>query len=846
MIAQRLLSQALLALSLGLPPVGLGYAPFPFNAQASQAAPFSHNQPQRVFRDGEIIVKFKAAQTAHAASVHRALGARDQRRAGFARVARLPSGMAVEEALAWYRARPEVEYAEPNWRVRKADTLPNDGLFGNQWWLRNTGQSLNGIAGTAGADLGATQAWDTGTGTASIIVGVVDTGVDYNHPDLATNIWTNAGEVAGNGLDDDGNGYTDDARGWNFANNNNDPMDDDSDGHGTHVAGIIGAVGNNGEGGSGLNWTVRLMPLKFLDANGDGDIADAAEAIRYAAANGARIINASYTDHQGCRVVTASQAEREAIDFARAQGAVVVAAAGNDGCDNDAYPVYPASHPVDNIIAVAASDQNDLFVTSFPSGGGSNHGLRTVHLAAPGRNIFSTIRQALTGSVSHIAGYDFISGTSMAAPMVSGALALLAAHRPALDWKARREAVLKSATVQANMATRVITSGRANAAAALVYDLATATPVTPSHFTASKQSETQVNLTWIDDSSIESDWVVERKSGANGAFAELARFPSTGEVAVSYADTGVSAVEGTRHTYRAKAANANGDSTPTAEVNISTTLTAPSGLVATVTGETTASLVWVDNSQRETSYRLERAAGVGGFGQVASLSAGTTQYEDSGLTKDIEYRYRVRAHNDDTGYSSYSNIATIIAGSGTDDGGGGGVKAGCFIATAAYGSDMHPKVNTLRRFRDRYLLTNAPGRAFVAAYYRVSPPMADYIAQHDGLRALVRGLLKPLVWLADWIVPPAEAAGWVWRDKTDEPEVREVIARFHDGIEEARAREILGEAGAESADLRPTGFFVVPLPEGISADAFMERLRARPEVRYVEPNRKVRKASGER
>jgi subtilisin family serine protease len=184
------------------------------------------------------------------------------------------------------------------------------------------------------------------------VIAVLDSGVDYNHPDLFDNMWTNSGEIAGNGLDDDGNGKIDDVRGWDFVDNDNDPMD--SDDHGTHVAGTAAAVGNNNIGIAGVSWTAKIMPLRFLDAFGSGSVADGIDAIDYAIDKGADIINASYGSY------TFSAAERDAISRARTAGILFVAAAGNDSWNNDSLSKhYPSSYDLDNIIAVAATDQND-------------------------------------------------------------------------------------------------------------------------------------------------------------------------------------------------------------------------------------------------------------------------------------------------------------------------------------------------------------------------------------------------------------------------------------------------------------------------------------------------------
>ena len=196
-------------------------------------------------------------------------------------------GATVEEALAAYRGRGDVVFAEPDYRVSVA-LASSDPLFGNLWGLNNTGQ----IGGTFDADIDAPEAWEVATGSSSTLVAVIDTGIDYTHPDLAANIWTNPGEIPGDGKDNDGNGFVDDVHGYDFVNGDGDPMDDHS--HGTHVAGTIGAVSND-VGVVGVNWNVQLMAVKFLDASGNGTISDAVSAIDYAVRMGARISNNSWS-----------------------------------------------------------------------------------------------------------------------------------------------------------------------------------------------------------------------------------------------------------------------------------------------------------------------------------------------------------------------------------------------------------------------------------------------------------------------------------------------------------------------------------------------------------------------
>jgi subtilisin family serine protease len=256
-----------------------------------------------------------------------------------------------------------------------------------QWALRNTGQAVpdesgGTVSGTTDVDIDAPDAWDVSTGDGNVVVAVIDTGVDTGHPDLAPNMWSNTGETAGNGVDDDGNGYIDDTGGWDFVDGDNNTRD--LNGHGTHIAGVIAARGNDGSSVAGLNWDVSLMALRGMDINGVTTTADVIAAINYAVANGAKVINASYGS------ATFDNAERDAISNAASNGVLFVAPSCNNSQNNDINPCYPASYDLDNIIAVAASDQNDNLA------GFSNRGVQAVDLAAPGVNIASTYQQFST------------------------------------------------------------------------------------------------------------------------------------------------------------------------------------------------------------------------------------------------------------------------------------------------------------------------------------------------------------------------------------------------------------------------------------------------------------------
>jgi subtilisin family serine protease len=335
-----------------------------------------------------------------------------------------------------------VRFVEPNYVVRAA-RLPNDSAFNRLWGLRNDGQ----LGGKPGADVSAPGAWDLVTG-GPVTVAVVDTGVEGNHPDLAENMWTNPTESQ-NGLDDgDPNGLVDDMRGADFLNGDTDPSDES--GHGTHVAGIIGARGDNGTGIVGVNWSVRLMALKFMNEHGEGSTGDAAQAIDYAVDAGAKVINASWGGP------TFSQALYEAVARAADHDVLFVAAAGNEGENADHSPEYPAAFELPNVISVAASDVRDSLLDF------SNYGAQSVDLAAPGDEIYSTVPTSIDGD-----GYATFSGTSMAAPFVSGAAALYFARSPASSASEVREALIRGVDRSPSLAGKSTSGGRLNIAKAL-------------------------------------------------------------------------------------------------------------------------------------------------------------------------------------------------------------------------------------------------------------------------------------------------------------------------------------------------------------------------------------------
>jgi hypothetical protein len=331
----------------------------------------------------------------------------------------LSPGISVQQAVREYERSPDVLYAEPNYVVQALGD-PNDPGFGDQWGLRNIGQQ----GGKVEADIRALQAWATTTGTSDVVIAFLDSGIDYNHPDLAPNIYRNIAECTPNGVDDDGNGYVDDCYGIDTANNDTDPMDDV--GHGTHVAGVAAAAGNNGIGVTGVSWRTRILACKFLSYLGTGTVGTAITCLNYVKKlkdSGVNII-ATNNSWGGLEF---SQALADAIEAQRQSGILFIAAAGNEFTNNDDVPIYPASYFSPNIIAVAATNRSDE-VAFF-----SNLGRHTVHLGAPGDKILSTFPKNTYGTAS---------GTSSAAPFVAGVAALLAAQDPTRDWRVIKNLLL--------------------------------------------------------------------------------------------------------------------------------------------------------------------------------------------------------------------------------------------------------------------------------------------------------------------------------------------------------------------------------------------------------------------
>jgi subtilisin family serine protease len=438
---------------------------------------------------------------------------------------------AVPEWVSGLRGAPGVRYAEPNFILRAADVSPDDPLWSSQWGPQK---------------VDAPAAWTATTGSADVVVGVIDSGVDYTHQDLASQMWTNPSETPGDGIDNDGDGYVDDVHGVDCRNNDGDPMDDF--GHGTEVAGIIGAAGNNGTGISGMSWHVSIMALKFLGPTGSGTVADAVKCIDYATAHGVPITNNSW----GGTIY--SQALFDAVDRARAAGQLFVAAAGNLGANIDDTPFYPAAFSLDNVISVASTDATDVLATD------SDYGPVSVDIGAPGQEIVTT----WPGNT-----YFTDSGTSMAAPHVAGAAALVLSVRPQDPYPQLISTLYSTVDVLDSLTGKVSTGGRLNAGSAI----ASVVPPSPPVGLAAIPGIGQVALDWSDD--LETDLASYRvyrtldpPGGLDRTWAEVGTTTTS-----DFTDTGLS--NGTTYYYRVTAVDVFGnESAPSDEVAATTILVA--------------------------------------------------------------------------------------------------------------------------------------------------------------------------------------------------------------------------------------------------------------------------------
>lgn len=382
------------------------------------------------YEPGELIVKYRSGGEGRRGELHRRHGSHKMKEFASYDMERVKvrSGASVEDAVREFENDPDVEYAEPNFLVQ-ALTVPTDPSFTQLWGM----EKINAPA-----------AWDTITGSAEVVVAVIDSGIDVNHSDLKANLWVNTLELNGKpGVDDDGNGIIDDIHGYNAISGSGNLTDDV--GHGTHVAGTIGATGNNGVGVAGVNWNVRIMACKFLAAAGGGTAADAIDCLHYVEQMKRRGVNivASNNSWGGGGY---SRALHDAI--AAQQDILFIVAAGNDGTNSDATATYPACYKLPNVVAVAATTSTDSMATF------SQFGRHTVHVAAPGSAIYST---------SPGNSYATHSGTSMATPHVTGLAALIKAARPTADWRGIRNLLLTGGNPLPSLAGKTVTGRQIDA-----------------------------------------------------------------------------------------------------------------------------------------------------------------------------------------------------------------------------------------------------------------------------------------------------------------------------------------------------------------------------------------------
>lgn len=533
----------------------------------------------------------------------------------------------ADDAMDFFNGVPGVKYAEPNWFVH-ADLTPNDPSINQCWGLNNTGQTINGDAGTNNADINAFEAWNSFTGNPNFVIAIIDTGLNRTHPDLAGNVWTNPGEVPGNGIDDDNNGYVDDVYGWNWVSNNNNPMDDNN--HGSHCAGTIGAVGNNGVGVAGVNWRCKMVGLKFLNSGGSGSISAALSALQYCTRMNIKVSNNSW----GGGGYSASFSS--ALTASQAVGHIFCAAAGNGGYNNDTSPSYPASYSQDNVIAVAAVD-NDFRLASF-----SQYGATSVDIGAPGVNVYSTIQGT---------GYAFFNGTSMATPHVTGVTALVYGQNTGWTYTQVRNRILSTARPVAALAGRCVTGGCVDAGAAIF-----SAPNNPPQISLSSPTEgTNVPAgTAVSLSASASDPDEGNLTGSIVWTSSLQGVIGTGgSLNVSHFIVGTHTI--TASITDSRGATASGQRTITIGATGDAAPATPTYPRPYRSGNG-VNLLWYDNSINETGFEIQREQRI----NLVWTNTQTVGYAPANATSSFlvvppggTWRFRVRAYNGG-GFSNWS------------------------------------------------------------------------------------------------------------------------------------------------------------------------------------------------
>lgn len=647
----------------------------------------------------QLLVKFRSEASAYEESGTTMMGRVGQSRN--LRLVHVDAPEDLESTLENYRRDPDVVYAEPDY-ILEAFATPNDPHYGVLYGMEK---------------IGAPKAWDITKGTGETIVAVIDTGVDWNHPDLKANIWKNEDEIPGNGIDDDKNGFIDDDKGWDFGDRDNNPSD--PDGHGTHVAGTIGASGNNATGVVGVNWNVKIMPIKFLEGTYGGYTSTAIASLRYAVQNGAKVSNNSWGGPNF------SQALLDEIKAARAAGHVFVAAAGNSTTDNDTSPVYPASYDSDNVVTVASTNINEIM------SGFSCYGLNSVHLGAPGSGIRSTVP----------GGYGDKSGTSMASPHVAGAIALLWDKFPSLSYSEVKSQIMYSGDLLPALEGKTVTGRRLNIPNAL--------GASGGHTgaTAKALAATELRLSWTNAAGTHKSIVERTLTPANAkSWAKVAEIPGS---TATYDDKGLE--EGKQYVYRVRSVKAQGNFGVTAEfLGKLTKPAAPTDLRVVTASSTKVELAWTDKSDDESGMKVERGLAAGGpYTVVADLAANAKAHVDTGIEAGKTYYYRVSAVNP-VGPSA-SNEANAVINEGTaatptptpeatpegeESPTALQVDAGspqpasvqnkkCLFVSFFQGTSREGELSQVRALRDRYLKPYALGRLVIRAYYGASPKLIE-------------------------------------------------------------------------------------------------------------------------
>ncbi|MSW42783.1 MAG: S8 family serine peptidase, partial [Actinobacteria bacterium] len=590
-----------------------------------------------------------------------------------AEVVTLAPGESVSAAIAKFKSSPGVRYAEPDYVLTKQVTS-NDPYYtgGNLWGMYGDGTSPANQFGSA-----AGEAWAAGyTGSRSVAIGVIDEGIQFAHPDLAANMWTNPLEIAGNGIDDDANGFIDDIHGWDFINNNATVYDgnstEGSDTHGTHVSGTIGGIGGNGSGVAGVNWAVTIVSAKFLGANG-GSTSDAVRALDYL-----RALKVS----QGLKIVATSNswggggystALNDAINLAGDQGILFVAAAGNSSSNNDVVGSYPSNNQCTNggtrgydcVIAVGSITSSGA-LSSF-----SSYGATTVDIAAPGSSI---------NSAYPVDGYASLSGTSMATPHVSGAIALCASINPSLTAGQLRAAVVNSAQSTPSLAGLIVNGGRLDIGAMVSACLPSTSPVVgdPTALAATATSTTNVSLTWSDTAANETAYDIERAPFASSVCGTFTRVATTGAGATAFTVGSLS--PSTDYCFRVRASNTylGGSSTVSSSVTVRT-LDPPAPYLCTSTtyawvdktAGTPATLTLTDDSSTIVSLPFSasfygttyNSAQVSSNGYLRLGTGAATAYSNVGIPTTSDPNNFVAPWWDDLNPTAGGTIWTLVKGS---------------------------------------------------------------------------------------------------------------------------------------------------------------------------------------